>query len=148
MRRHLTIKEEIYINQFSQDIHTLDEMQKWFESYKISDKRDIMENLFNMMLQSHPTKEDIELSAKKISKQNTSSATMLLNKNKPFNKFGYEICNLPEKELINGFSILLLTLSIADNRRKCAENLEECTHWWHNDLSDPKYLENLMNTQG
>ena len=144
MKRFLTIEEEIFINQFSQDIHTLDEMKEWFDTYDVSDRRDIMANLFNMVLQSHPTIEDIEYSANKLGKSKSTCATMLLNKNKPFNKFGHEICNLHEKELLTGFCILLLTLSKADNRRKLAENLEECHHWWHKDLSNPIYLDELI----
>ena len=144
MKRHLTIEEEIFLNQFSQGIHTLDEMKEWFESYEIHDKRDIIENLFNLMLQSHPKIEDIESSALSIGKIRSSSAIMLLNRSKPFNRFGYKICQLPEKELTNGFCILLLTLSRADNRRKNVEIPEECRHWWHKDLSDTHYLEELV----
>ena len=144
MKRCLTMQEQIFINQFSQSIHTLDEMKVWFDSQNISDKRDIMENLFNMMLQSHPTIEDIKSSALEINKSKSSSASMLLNKNKPFNKFGYEICKLPEKELSTGFCILLLTLSKADNRRKMSEKPNECNHWWHKDLSNSASLDELI----
>ena len=144
MRRNLTIEEEIVLNQFSQNIYDIKHMVEWFESYDIINKRDIMGNLFNMMLQSHPTIDDIESSAMFLGKLRSSSAVVLLNKNKPFNKFGFEICKLPEKELTNGFSILLLTLSKADNRRRNNEDPEERNHWWHKDLSDPNYIKQLL----
>ena len=144
MTRFLTMEEEIFLNQFSQGIHTIDDMRQWFDSFDILNKRDIIENLLNMVIQSHPTIEEIESSAVTIGKLKSSSATILLNKNKPFNKFGYKICHLPEKELTTGFCILLLTLSKADNRRKCAEMPNECNHWWHKDLSDPIYIEELI----
>ena len=142
MKRVLTIDEEIFLNQFSQGLHSLDKMNQWFEVYDLSDKRDIMENLMNMVIQAHPYYDDIKEAAWNIKKETSTSAVMLLNRNKPFNKFGYLICNLPEKELTNGFDILLLTLSKADGRRKMAEN-GACNHWWHKDLSDELYLDSL-----
>ncbi len=148
MNRFLTIDEEIFLNQFSQGIHSLDEMNAWFELYDLQGKRDIMDNLLNMVIQAHPTYDDIKLSATILGKEKSSSAVMLLNTNRPFGKFGYEICGLSEKELINGFDILLLTLRKADNRRKDAEDLRECNHWWHKDLSDEDYLRKLRKEQG
>jgi len=50
---------------------------------------------------------------------------------------------LPEKELLIGFKILLLTLAKADLRRKMNELPEYCSHWWHKDLSDEDYLQAL-----
>lgn len=142
--RCLTIAEEIFLNQFSQGLHMLDEMDLWFELYDLLNKRAIMSNLFNMVLQAHPTVDDIRFSAESLGKVKSSSAVMLLNENKPFPKFGYKICELPERELINGFNILLLTLSRADNRRKLEEDPIECNHWWHKDLSDEDYLKELL----
>ena len=147
MKRVLTIDEEIFLNQFSQGIHSLDEMNHWFETHDLQNKRDIMENLFNMVVQSHPRYDDIQESIIYLKKEKTSSAVMLTNRNKPFEKFGYLICNLPEKELQNGFDILLLTLSKADGRRRKYENADECSHWWHKDLSDEKYLDTIRQKQ-
>ena len=144
MKRCLTIDEEILINQFSQGIHTMNEMDQWFQLHDLDDKRDIMENLFNLVIQSHPDVEDIKSSAVSLGKENSSSAVILLNKNKPFTKFGCKICDLPEKELLNGFNILLLTLSKADNRRKERECRNGCSHWWHKDLSDYNCMQTLL----
>lgn len=143
MKRTLTIDEQITLNQFSQEIYTLEEMNCWFEKYDLSNKRDILGNLLNMVIQAHPTYDEIESSASSLRKEKTTSAVMLMNKNKPFNKFGYKICDLPEKELLNGFDILLSTLAKADNRRKNDENPNECNHWWHKDLSNENYLKIL-----
>lgn len=147
MNRALTIEEEIFLNQFSQNLHSLDEMNRWFESYDLLNKRDIISNLLNMVIQAHPCYDDIAISATQIKKDKSTSAIMLLNRNKPFGKYGYLICDLPEKELINGFDILLLTLSKADNKRKQLENSNECCHWWHKDLSNQDYLETLRKSR-
>lgn len=143
MNRYLTIDEEIYINQFTQGLHNLQEMNSWFKSFDLQNKRDILENVLYMVLQSHPTYEELEASAQLLKKTKSTSAIMLMNKNKPFHKFGYQICDLPEPELLNGFDILIITLTKSDNRRKIEESDGECQHWWHKDLSDERYLESI-----
>ena len=145
MRRFLNINEEIFLNQFSQGLVTLEKMNEWFTAYDLLNKKDIIYNLLNMVIQSHPTYDEIESSAISLNKITSSSAVKLLNRNKPFNKFGYEICDLPERELQTGFNILLLTLAKADKRRKEQEDSNNCTHWWHKDLSDEEYLQKLRN---
>lgn len=146
MNRCLKIDEEIFIYQFTQGIYSLQEMNTWFEAYDLQNKRDILENLFCMVVQSHPTYAELETAAIDLKKITSPSAVMLLNRNKPFEKFGHQICGLPEKELLNGLDILLLTLTQSDTRRKLQENPNECRHWWHKNLSDEKYLESLRNT--
>lgn len=136
MNRPFTINEEIFINQFSQRIHTLKTMEKWFDKYSVSDKRNIILNLLGMVIQAHPTYEEISLAVDKLGKKSSPSAVKLLNKSRPYNKYGYEISNLPEYELINAFDILLVVLSISDNRRRLEECSNGCNHWWHMDLSD------------
>ena len=143
MRKCLSIDEEIILNQFSQGLFTLEEMNHWFAMYDLLDKRDIVQHLLNMVIQAHPTYDDIEGSAILLKKVTSASAVKLLNRKKPFSKFGYEICDLPEKELLIGFDILLLTLVKADTRRKEQEDPKECNHWWHKDLSDENYLRKL-----
>lgn len=109
MKRCLTIDEEIFINQFTQGINNLQDMNEWFKSYDLSNKRDLLANLLYMVLQSQPTYDEIEASAMFLKKLKSPSAVILLNKNKPFQKYGYQICDLPEKELLNGFDILIVT---------------------------------------
>ena len=145
MKRTLTIDEEIFINQFTQGIRSLEEMNDWFGSYDLQNKRDILHNLLVFVIQSHPTYDEIESSAISLNKRGSASAVKLLNKSKPFSKFGYEICNLPEAELLIGFDILLLTLSKADIRNKRNEMNDTCRHWWHKDLSNHDYLLKLKN---
>ena len=140
MKRCLSIEEEIFLNQFVQNIHSLDEMNAWFKAYEISERRDVIENLLNMVIQSHPTMEELETSICAIGKLNSSTANILLSKDKPFSKFGYRVCHLPENELLIAFDVLLLILSKSDTRRKSLEKPHECNHWWHKDLSDQAYL--------
>lgn len=143
MKRCLTTDEEIFINQFSQNLHSLEDINNWFFSYDLENKRDIISNLLNIVIQSHPTYDDIESAAISLNKSRSVSAVKLLNRKKPFDKFGYELCDLPEKELLTCFDILMLTLVRSDTRRKEQELPETCSHWWHKDLSDQDYLRQL-----
>ena len=140
MNRCLTIDEEIIIYQFVQELSTVEQMKEWFESYGYSDKKDIIHNLLNIVIQSHPTYEEIQMSAIQLKKLRSPSAVKLLSQSKPFDKFGYEICFLPEEELKVALCILLLTLKKAD-RRRANEQETRCTHWSHQDLSDEIYLQ-------
>ena len=63
MKRCLTTDEEIFINQFSQNLHSLEDINNWFFSYDLENKRDIISNLLNIVIQSHPTYDDIESAA-------------------------------------------------------------------------------------
>ena len=143
MNRTLVIDEEIFINQYNQGLHSLLDMDEWFLAYGIDDKRDILHNLLIMVIQAKSLCEDIEAAALSLGTMKSASAVKLLNPNKPFGKFGYEICSLPEKELLTGFNILINTLKIADTRRKLSENPDLCRHWWHKDLSEESYLSYL-----
>ena len=96
-----------------------------------------------MVVQAHPTFSEIEESAKSIKKLKSPAAVKFLNRGKPFEKYGYEVCNLPENELLIAFEILLLTLKKADGRRKAQEKPDACNHWWHKDLSNENYLQKL-----
>jgi hypothetical protein len=139
MNSVLNINEEIKLNQFVQGIFTLGEMETWFLTYNEQDERSVLFALLNMVIQSGATTDDISVAANNIKKGRATPTIMLLNPNKPFQKFGHKICDLPKNELLNGFKVLLCTLAISDNRRKESEK-GECNHWWHKDLSDKKEL--------
>lgn len=146
MYRSLTFDEEVILNQFSQRILSLDDVKSWFLKYSYEEKKNIVYGLLCMVIQSNAVSEDVYFAATYLKKVSSSAAVMLLNPRKPFYKFGYDVCRLPEKDLDIAFCILLVTLSISDNRRKQSEPPHKCNHWWHKDLSDEKYI-NKIRTQ-
>lgn len=147
MRQSLTMEEEIFINQFTQKLHSLETMEKWFVQKDEPYKREIILNLLNMVIQSHPTYEEMSTAIAYLKKNTSTAAVKLLNTRRPFAKYGYELADLPERELLNSFDILLVTLSIADNRRKTEECCGGCNHWWHKDLSDQSVLLQLKHNR-
>ena len=144
MNRPFTIEEEIYINQYVQQIHSLDTMEKWFNSYSPEERRCVICNLMNLVIQAHPTTEEISDAAHKLKMLNAPATVKMLNPNKPYYRFGYEVAGLPEPELNRGFKLLLVTLSVADNRRRLEKCSKGCSHWWHSDLSDETVIRNLL----
>lgn len=143
MRIPFTIDEEIFINQYTQHINSLKKLDEWFNLQSVQNKKNTILNVLDMVIQAHPTYDEISLAACTLNKRNSSSATKLLNQNKPYYKYGYELIDFPEQELLNSFNILLVTLSIADSRRKREECANGCTHWWHQDLSNELILRQL-----
>lgn len=143
MPENLTIHEEIFINQYAQHIHSLETMDQWFNSKDIFYKKKIVHGLLLMVIQAHPTYEEIFDASVELKVERSPVAVKLMNKNKPYSKFGYELLNLPEADMLNCFNLLLEILSIADNRRRQICCINGCTHWWHQDLSDPSILETL-----
>ena len=143
MKRHFSIEEEIFINQFVQHLHSLDAMVEWFNDRDYDDKKEVIHNLINMVIQSHPTYDEITKAAEELRLIKSPAAVKLLNPNKPYSKFGYELVGLPERELEKCFELLLVTLSIADNRRRDTACINGCNHWWHKDLSDEAVIEQI-----
>ena len=96
MKRCLTTDEEIFINQFSQNLHSLEDINNWFFSYDLENKRDIISNLLNIVIHSHPTYDAIKSAAISMNITRSESAVNLLNRKIPIDIFGYELCDLPE----------------------------------------------------
>lgn len=139
------MKTLISINQFVQDIKSINILIEWFSNLEIISKKNAIIEMFSLVAQSHPQKNDlfkaIELSQVK---KTSTAVVMLTNPNKNYLKFGYETLKLNEKELEKVWIILLNILKISDNRRKNSEDPHLCNHWWHKDLSNQEYIDSLL----
>ena len=140
MPRYLTIDDMIFINQYVQGLYSLEEEKSWFKTLVNKDKQDVICDIFEFVVQSHPTYKELQTAIIELQLEKSTPAVKLLNPRKPFLKFGYEVSKLPEKDLTKAFLILMKTLCIADNRRKQQEPVGTCRHWWHKDLSDKTYV--------
>ena len=141
--RYLNLDDEIFLNQFSQNIYSLETVKKWFDAKNHEEKKAIILDVLDMVIQSHPTYEEISCTAEELKLSKTPAAVKLLNTNKPFNKFGYELADLPEKEMERGFILLLKIFSVADKRRRSMCCANGCHHWWHRDLSNVSVLREI-----
>ena len=109
--RYLSLDGEIFINQFIQNIHSSENVKKWFDIKNGEEKKKIILDILDMAMQSHPTYEEILCAVEELNFSKTPAAVKILNPNKPFYKFGYELANLPEKELERALILLLKILS-------------------------------------
>ena len=135
MYKMLSIQELFKINQYAQNYAPINEAISWFKSCDQKYQQNIVYNLLNLVIQSGAKDTEIYQAACMLKKTKSTAAVMLLNPNKPFFKYGYEICKLKENDLVVGFDILIHTLSISDTRRKNEVCRNSCSHWWHKDLS-------------
>ena len=143
--RYLKLDDEILLNQFIQKICPLEIVNKWFDTKSCEEKRKIVLDVLDMTVQSHPTYDEILYVVEELNVSKTPAAVKILNRNKPFYKFGHELANLPENELHGVFILLLKILSVADKRRKCTCCANGCQHWWHRDLAKASVLTEIKN---
>ena len=142
----ISAEQSIYLNQLANGVVPLEEGERWFAAQELERQREILLGLTGFVQQSHPTPSE-GLEAIQASRLKPTLTPCVLLRNKDF-KMGYsKIRLLPESELVPGFRLLVVLLGIADARRKknCPEN---CSHWWHRDLSDPKEVRRVRRKLG
>ncbi len=137
--------ELILINQHSQGLKDTEELCRWFSEKDEEWQKEAVISLLLLVGQSHPQKEELLVAIDVSPVKKTSTAVvMLTNPRKDYLKYGYELKKLSGKELKNAWVILLNLLKIADTRRRESEDPATCNHWWHKDLSNPKYIKRLL----
>lgn len=141
-KKIFTINEAIYINQFVQGIHQMDELTEWFCTYNDDDQKKLLMPILHIVMQSHPTIDEIRSGLKSLDAESSRMASVMLNTRIPFYENEEAIIEY-EEDLVLNFRILIVILRIADTRRKNTETY--CNHWWHKDLSDEAYLQELRN---
>jgi len=145
MNKVLNMEFLILINQFVQDIKSIDILIERFLSLEINSKKQAIIEILSLVSQSHPQKDDL-IKAIELSRIKTTSTAvvMLTNPKKDYLKYGYETLKLNESEMKKVWIILLNILKISDTRRKNMEDEHLCNHWWHKDLSNQEYINFLL----
>ena len=49
-----TIRDEIFVNQYVQEIKSIEDLVAWFLSKDDSSKKDMVKAVFSLVIQSHP----------------------------------------------------------------------------------------------
>lgn len=122
---------ELQLNKLAQGFVSLIDGVDWFNGSNLNTKKDILQSLSVILLQSHPTTEEVisGISRSKLKRTDTPCVLMV---EKPFKEAVATIKNLPENEWQKAFVLLLSIFSISDKRRRETECLNGCTHEWHN----------------
>ena len=145
MKKVLDMEFLILINQFVQDIKSIDILIECFLNLEINSKKKAIIEILSLVSQSHPQRDDLA-KAIELSRIKTTSTVvvMLTNPKKDYLKFGHELLKLNESEMKKAWIILLNILKIADTRRRNSEDPNVCNHWWHKDLSNQEYIDYLL----
>ena len=131
----MIIEHEILINQYGQDILSLEELMKTsFLNLNTEYQRMYLNDVVNLIIQSKPKNEDISSAIEISQLKETYTPCVLLNKGMSYNYLS-RIASLPNNELEKSAKILLSLFKIAYKRRFQHETYS--THkWWYKDLNE------------
>lgn len=131
----ISMKEEILINQITQDLLTVKEGQDWFKSLDSQHQQKVLQYLCFVISQAGATEEDVMQAIKNSGLRSTYTPCVLLQKGRLREQMG-KLCDLPCNEYSKAFSLLLSLFALADKRRRTTNCAFGCSHWWHQDLSN------------
>jgi hypothetical protein len=138
----MTIEEQTLINKYAQDLIGLNDLISPFESMDISQKRDTLNELRFLILQSKPTNQDIDLAIKESGLKATYTPCVLLGKGVEQHNLK-KIVLLPESELIKVYALFLSLFKIAYKRR-FNEERDNPGKWWYWDLSNEDNVRKIL----
>lgn len=139
----MNIDDEILINKYGQDLIAIGQLQDRFELLNTSKRKVFLSYLVNLILQSRPNPDDIDLAIKVSELKSTYTPCVLLRKgvtNAPLQR----IIDLPESEFSKTFVLFLNLFKIAYKRRFDKEK-NEPNKWWYWDLSDNDKIKQIPN---
>ena len=133
-------KIEIIINQIAQSIVDIETGELWFSSFDANDQKVILRKLMYCVYQSHPREIERKYAVLESGLRPTYTPCVLLLQRCNFQNQLRKICSLPDEENQKTFRLLVTQLAISDKRRRDESCKPFCTHWWHQDLSQYKFV--------
>jgi hypothetical protein len=140
------LKEDLEINKYAQNLLGEVSLINEFSTFDITAKRSYLNHLTNLILQSKPNVDDIEIAIKESKLKNTYTPCVLLKKGLKYVDFK-KIIDLPENEL-NKALILFLNLFKIAYQRRFQEEKNVPNKWWYWDLSDKKNVDKIKTMLG
>ncbi|PQL93348.1 DUF5958 family protein [Apibacter adventoris] len=129
----MNLTQELLLNKYGQGIESKEILLSSFYEMSLEDKRNYLKDLSNLIIQSKPIKEDIDLAILDSGLKRTYTPCILLEKGINMNNL-YKIVNLPENEIQKVVILLLSLFKIPYNRRFLNER-NNLNKWWYWDLS-------------
>jgi hypothetical protein len=139
----LKIKDTILINKYGQEITDISPILSLFKSFSVEEKRDYLEEIASLILQSKPNNNDIETSIKESQLKTTYTPCVLLTKGVENHNLK-KIITLPKTELEKVLMLLMSLFKIAYQRRFIEEK-NNPDKWWYWDLSDKNNILKIEN---
>jgi hypothetical protein len=139
----MRIEEEILINQYGQDIISINFLLNRFKLLNIEEKKIYLRDILNLIIQSKVINDDIQEAIKNSNLKSTYTPCVMLKRGVASHHLEKIIC-LPDKEADKILSLFLSLFRIAYMRRFKIEK-NNSTKWWYWDLSDEKKVELILN---
>lgn len=131
---------QLVLNRVSQQVIALDESTCWFNSLGIDERRRVVQLCFYMAFQAGANVGDVSQAVAGSNVKPTATPAVVLSTNL---RYGMpKVVSLPETDLETSYRLVVSLYSIADQRRRerCSS---DCKHWWHRDLSNEAYVDEL-----
>ncbi|MBX9363943.1 hypothetical protein K4G64_22685 [Streptomyces sp. WAC04114] len=122
---------ERIINEAAQGILGYTEAVEWFSSLEPVEQRAVLQEIVRYSMQAHATAADGRQGVAQSGVKPTLTPAVLIVREPTLEQMG-KIINLPPREHVNSFRVLLSTFTVADTRRRETECLGACSHAWHN----------------
>jgi len=119
------------INMLAQGLVNLDEGVLWFTESSDVEQAAILNEFCKVLLQSHPSKREIEIGIVTSDLKLTYSPCVVMLSN-PLNVACKKILAMPKNEWVKTFRLWLGVFSESDRRRRETECKSGCSHEWHN----------------
>lgn len=137
----MTIKEEIFFNQFCQGIFSEEKLITFFLARNAEQKRKVLNDLVHLMTQSKITEGDVNYALKNSKLKPTYTPCILIRKGLTHGTF-QKIIALPEHELCKSFKLFIHLFKIGYLRRY-EEEKGNPSKWWYWDLSKEENLQQI-----
>ncbi|SFN92271.1 hypothetical protein SAMN05421594_4726 [Chryseobacterium oleae] len=142
----LGIIDQIFINKYGQDLVNIDPFKILFSNFNIENKRDYLEGIISLIIQSKPQNEDIEPAIKASGLRPTFTPCVLLKKGVANHNL-IKLINLPDFELEKTL-VLLMSLFKIGYKRRFIEEKNNPDKWWYWDLSDRNIEDKILKNYG
>ncbi|MCL2860762.1 MAG: DUF5958 family protein [Oscillospiraceae bacterium] len=139
----MKIEDEILINQYGQDLISIDILLNRFELLNMEQKRIFLKDILNLINQSKAGDGDIQEAIENSNLKSTYTPCVMLKKGIASHLL-YKIIELPDNEIDKVLVLLISLFKIAYKRRFKLEN-NNPNKWWYWDLSDRKKVELILN---
>jgi hypothetical protein len=126
----------IQINSFAQSLRTMTQMTDWFESNDNQLKRNIINQIWDFLQNTRPTKDEINEGINKSEQKDSYTAAIILRRFS-FKEARHKILELPDNELTKTFKFIIAIFKVSDTRRRTMECKGQCGHFWHNLDKEP-----------
>jgi len=133
---------EILINKHGQGLVSSDILLTKFSSLDLIDKRDMLNDIIYLIMQSKATNKDIHFAIEESKLKPSFTPCILLKKGVESHNL-VKIVKLPENEMNKVFLLFLSLFKIAYQRRY-QEEKNNSDKWWYWDLSDENKIKMIM----